>query len=238
MKLAIMQPYLFPYIGYFQLMHAVDRFIYYDDVHYIKGGWINRNRILVNGRAAFFSVPLNHASSHSLINDTHIDLEQSGHAWNKLRKTLSQEYARAPFFTPIFALIESVFTTRADTIADLAIRSIQATATLLGLDLAAESYRSSERHTHRELKGSARVLDICAREGATQYVNLPGGRELYAAQAFQSQGIELRFIEAETPRYTQFGAEFVPALSILDVLMFNGAEATRRLVERYELSVA
>lgn len=238
LKLAIMQPYLFPYIGYFQLLHAVDRFVFYDDVHYIKGGWINRNRMLLGGRASYFSIPLAHASSHTLICETRIDRRQYDHAWGKLRKRFDQEYRRAPYFAPIRALIESVFAPHADTIAELAMRSVRATAQLLGLEAGREAVRSSERYADRTRTGQDRILDICRHERATQYVNLPGGRALYRPEEFRSRGVELRFVDSAELRYEQSGGEFVPMLSILDVLMFNGPHDTNRLIRRYRLSGA
>ena len=128
-KLAIMQPYLFPYIGYFQLIHAVDRFVVYDDVAYIKQGWINRNRILINGKASFFNVPIKNASSFALIRDTLINDHQQHARWaEKLLKTFDNAYRRAPEFARVFPMLEHVFCAQTTRIADLALASVRAAA--------------------------------------------------------------------------------------------------------------
>jgi hypothetical protein len=234
-RLAIMQPYLFPYIGYFQLIHAADRFVVYDDVAYIKQGWINRNRILINGEPSFFSVPIKHASSFTSICDTLIDDDRQHARWvEKLLKTFDNAYRRAPEFTRVFPMLELVFSRKTTRVADLAVASVKAIASLLEMNTSFVD--SSTTFGNRALKGEERVLSICAAEGARQYVNLPGGRELYSHERFEARGIQLSFVQPRPIEYRQFGAPFVPWLSIIDVLMFNPIETVRGFLDAYDFT--
>src|SRR5713226_7455519 len=127
-----MQPYLFPYIGYFQLMHTVDRFVVYDDVAFIKQGWINRNRILINGHASYFSVPIKRASSFTSIRETFIDDDpQNAHWVEKTLKTLGNAYRRAPEFVRVFPIVEKVLSRQTNRITDVAVASLEAVADFL-----------------------------------------------------------------------------------------------------------
>lgn len=229
MKLAVMQPYFFPYLGYFQLLHAVDRFVVYDDVNFIKQGWINRNFILMDCQPLRVTVPVSGASSFKTIAETALSPNS---IWQgKILKTLSQAYAKAPFFETVFPVVESVVHERCSSIAGLALGSVQAIANYVGIKT--EIWPSATQYCNRNLQGEARVLDICQREGADAYYNLPGGQALYNPRAFASAGIELRFIQPTEPRYRQFTCAFVPHLSILDVLMFNDQETVNRFLMDY-----
>lgn len=227
MKLAIMQPYLLPYLGYFQLVAQVDSFVFYDDVNFIKNGWINRNRLLAGGEARYFTIPLQGASSFARIADVGV---QPAAAWRrKMLNTVRQSYSRAPSFDAVFALLEDVLEPSCERIAELAKRSVAAVAGYLGLGTQFEW--TSAVYGNEALGGAARVLDICRRAGAAHYYNLPGGRELYDADEFAAAGVTLHFIEPHLPPYAQGRHEFVPGLSILDVLMWNEREAAARMVQ-------
>ena len=229
-----MQPYLFPYIGYFQLIHAADRFVVYDDVAYIKQGWINRNRILINGEPSFFSVPIKHASSFALIRDTLIDDDPQHARWvEKLLKTFDNAYRRAPEFSRVFPIVERVFSLKTARIADLAVASVKAIASLLEMNTTFVD--SSTTYGNAHLKGEDRVLSICKAESANEYINVPGGEALYSRERFQARGIGLSFIRPRAVEYRQFGGAFVPWLSVLDVLMFNKPEKVRQDLDAYDL---
>jgi len=232
MKLAVMQPYFFPYLGYFQLFHAVDLFVIYDDVNFIKGGWINRNFILMNGRSQRITVPLAEASSFKIIADTKLLADR---LWReKLLKTLRQAYSKAPHFDRVYALAEGVILSPCNSVAELALRSIRAVANYLLLTTKIRP--SASPYANQSLKGQARILDICRREGADAYYNLPGGEALYDHAAFLAAGVKLHFIRSGEPHYQQFGHDFVPRLSILDVLMFNPPETARRFLANCEMT--
>jgi hypothetical protein len=223
-----MQPYLFAYIGYFQLISACDVFIYYDDVTFIKGGWINRNRILLQGRPHRFSVPLSGASSNALIKDVRL---VAGDPWaTKLVATLHQAYRRAPHFDRVGQLVESVVTAGHTHIADLAIASIQAVCDYLELPLVAHRSSSFAPET-RGLNRSDRLIAMTRGAGGHTYINLAGGSTLYRHSYFDDHGLTLKFLDATLTPYPQTGvSSFVPGLSIIDVLMFNSVDQVRWLL--------
>lgn len=232
MKLAVMQPYFFPYLGYFQLLRAVDLFVIYDDVNFIKGGWINRNFILMNGQAQRITVPLVGASSFKTIAATRLAADR---LWrDKLLKTLRQAYSKAPHFDQVYALAEGVILSPCRSLAELAVGSIRAVANYLRLTT--EIRPSATYYANDSLKGQTRILDICQRERAEAYYNLPGGEALYDRSAFSAAGVTLRFIHPGEPHYRQFGYTFVPRLSILDVLMFNPPETAHRFLASCEIA--
>jgi hypothetical protein len=230
-----MQPYLFPYLGYFQLMRAVDRFVVYDDVAFIKQGWINRNRILINGQPSYFTIPIKHASSFAPIHDTLID-DQGQHArWiEKTLKTIDNAYRRAPQFGLVFPLVEGVLMKPTNRVVELAVASLRAVADLL--EIPAEWVESSARYGNAHLKGEERVLAICRAEQATDYINAAGGRELYGYDRFEAEGVRLHFLQPRQVEYRQFNHPFVPWLSIVDVLMFNPVETVRTFLGACDLT--
>jgi WbqC-like protein family len=230
-KLAIMQPYLFPYIGYFQLINAVDKFVVYDDVAFIKQGWINRNNILVNSHSFLFTVPVKNISSYSLILDTEV---ANGIDWQtKLLKTIKYSYQKAPYYQKVFQIIENVFTSDNQYISRVAINSIK--EVIKYLEISTELQDSSTSYKNNTLSAQARVLDICQQELASQYINPIGGIELYSKNAFRNQGIELSFIDSKPIRYKQVKNNFIPNLSIIDILMFNSPEEVKAKLQQYEL---
>ncbi len=233
MRLVIMQPYLFPYLGYYQLLLEADTFVSYDDVAYRKQSWINRNRILINGGASHFTVPVTNASSFRPIRDVCIS-DRPPDRWRiKLLKTLSSAYYRAPHFDAIFPLVEGILTSATTHIATLGLASIVEVARYL--NLRTHCVTSSAAYHNSHLTGQERVLDICRIEGATDYVNPIGGVELYSRQAFRDAGVTLSFLRSDPVEYRQFGAPFVPALSIIDVLMFNSRTEVQGYLRRYQL---
>ncbi|QQZ37589.1 WbqC family protein [Pseudomonas sp. SK2] len=227
MKLAIMQPYLFPYAGYFSLIRQVDKFVFYDDVNFIKGGWINRNRLLVGGEARYFTVPLSGASPNLKINEVKV---QARAVWErKLLACIQQSYSKAPNFKKAFDCVREVLGfNEFENIAQLAKRSIIISAERMGL--AVDFVESSAIYGNQHLSASSRVLDICLKEGADIYVNQPGGRSLYDSLEFSSKGIALRFNDAPLRAYKQFSEHFTPGLSVLDMMMFNSFEECGSLI--------
>jgi hypothetical protein len=231
MKLAIMQPYLFPYIGYFQLMNAVDKFVIYDDVTYIKSGWINRNKILANNMEYMFTAPLRNASSNILIKDIQLSLNKK---WKiKLLQTLSQNYKKAPYFEVTFSVVSQVVNISTEFIRDMHLKSFELINTYLGLE--ASIIETSIDYNNQALKGQQRILDICMKENADHYINPLGGQELYDKELFINNGIKLNFLKSKEINYLQFNKEFIPWLSIIDVMMFNSPEEIIKMLNEYEL---
>ncbi|MDH0850670.1 MULTISPECIES: WbqC family protein [Delftia] len=227
MKLSIMQPYFFPYIGYFRLLQTVDKFVFYDDVNFIKGGWINRNRLLLGGKVGYFTVPLSEASSFVKINSIKI---KSDIPWEaRILAQISASYSKAPYYTSVRDLVEKVVFSHDGYISTLAKKSVLAVADYLSISKVVEI--SSELYGNQNLRGTARVLDICRQEAASVYVNLPGGRNLYSQADFSREGMDLLFLDGPMREYSQAGTEFHSGLSIIDVLMFNSPEEVVGMLE-------
>lgn len=228
MKLAIMQPYLFPYAGYFQLVAGVDRFVFYDDVNFIKGGWINRNRLHISGRPEWFTLPLQSASPHRRINQIHV--VDNPHWRRKLLASISDSYCKAPYFEPTYAMLNELINSGETSLSALARQSVVAVARHVGMDT--EFVVSTGRYGNDVLTGVDRVLDICKQEQAGAYHNLPGGKDLYSVDRFAELGIALHFVNPVLAPYEQSNRTFQPGLSALDVLMFNDRASARRLLGR------
>ncbi|VWD45373.1 WbqC family protein [Burkholderia lata] len=230
MKVAIMQPYFLPYIGYFQLIEAVDQFVVYDNIKYTKKGWFNRNRFLLNGSDAIFSIPLKRDSDSLDVCEREVapDYEPG-----KLAAQLKGAYARAPYFEHGFELVQSVIAASDTNLFRFISRSIDAVVDRLGIDT--RIVVSSSIDTDHSLKGQDRVLAICESLGASTYVNAIGGIDLYSRDDFAARGIDLRFIRSRLVEYRQFGAPFVPWLSIVDLLMFNSAADVKCMLTEYDL---
>ncbi|MCW1147857.1 WbqC family protein [Flavobacterium sp. TH16-21] len=231
MKVSIMQPYFFPYIGYFQLIANSDVFVIYDDVNFIKKGWINRNTILVNNTPYLFSIPLQNVSQNKLINEIFIsDLDK----WKTdLLKTISLSYKKAPFYQDVYPLIEKIISFDELNLALYIQNSLQNLCEYLNLNT--KLVMSSEIVKNNDLRGENKIIDICIQLGANQYINAIGGIELYIQDNFQVKNIDLKFIKSENIIYKQFKNEFKPWLSIIDVIMFNSLEDTRMLLNKFEL---
>jgi hypothetical protein len=228
--LGIMQPYFLPYLGYWQLLAAVDRFVVYDNIQYAKKGWINRNRFLRNGTDAFFTVPLKKGSDFLNVVDRSIadDFDPA-----TLLNPLAAAYRKAPYFDAVFPLVESIVAAAPRHLFEYLHHSLVATARYL--DIRTPIVVSSTVPIDHALKGEAKVMALCTALGATRYVNAIGGRELYSAPAFAGRGIELKFIQSRPMAYAQYGQPFVPGLSIVDVMMFNSRDAVRAMLGEYDL---
>ena len=232
MKLGIMQPYFFPYIGYWQLMHAVDSYVIYDDVNYIKGGWVNRNRILVNGEAKYFNLQLSGASPNKKINEIYVTGNISVN--NKNLRILEADYKKAPHFSEIFPVLEEIIQGNGSEPVSLYLkRSFEIVNNYL--EQPKKLLLSSELKKDCTLTGEEKVLAICEELNATEYYNAMGGMELYSTENFKEKGIDLRFLKSNRIEYKQFSEGFFPNLSIIDVLMFNSKSDIRDFLGEYTL---
>ena len=231
MKIGIMQPYFIPYIGYWQLIHSVDKYVIYNDVQYIKGGWINRNRILVGGEPKFINLFMNGASPNKLINE--INVPDNIVQKSKTLKTIKHSYSKAPYFNLIYPVIEKIIFYKEQVLSLYLKHSIETIADYLGINT--EFILSSDIEKDNKLKGQDKVLQICKILGATEYYNAIGGKELYSVEVFGKYGIDIKFLKTESIEYKQFDNEFIPNLSIIDVLMFNSSEEVMKMLDLYTL---
>lgn len=236
MKVAIMQPYVFPYIGYFQLIHAVDAFVFYDDVNFIKQGWINRNNLLVNSQPYLFTVPVEQISSFVEIQNVRLH-QRNFELWQrKILKTLGQSYRKAPFFEEAYPLIVEVLANKHEYICGLAMNSIE--VILKYLDLKRNIYVSSVSFANTKgFDRAERLIEIVKHLKGDHYINPIGGVELYTKEYFKQHGVYLNFLQSHTDiRYPQSnGKDFVSWLSIIDVLMYNSKEQVNELMKHYSL---
>ncbi|WP_336514430.1 WbqC family protein [Pollutibacter soli] len=233
MKVGIMQPYFFPYIGYFQYICAVDKFVFYNDVAFIKQGWINRNRILVNGEPSLFTVPVEQISSFRSIRDTKIHTLSFSRWKNTWLKTIEQNYKKAINFRDVFPLINAVINESTGTIGTLAEISVMKVLDYLNIPL--PEFLQVESFQNDHLHAQERVLDICKQLNAEVYINPMGGTDLYSKEDFRKAGLELFFIQSKLTQYQQFNKAWTPSLSIIDVLMHNTSEEINGMLLNYEL---
>jgi hypothetical protein len=231
MKLGIMQPYFMPYIGYFQLIAAVDIFVLYDNIKYTKKGWINRNRMLLSGKEMLFSLPLKKDSDKLDVvqRELSVDFDRA-----KLLNQFRGSYYLAPHFSETYELLEKIIGFEENNLFSFIHNSI--VQICLHLDIETKICISSSLNIEHKLKSQDKVLAICDVLGADTYINAIGGKELYNKDAFYARGIKLQFIRAKPFEYVQFGRGFIPWLSIADVLMFNSVSAVRASIySNYEL---
>ena len=229
MKLGIMQPYFMPYIGYFQLMKAVDKYVVYDDVNYIKGGWANRNHILINGEKEMFTVTLQKASQNKLFNEIVI-----GDDFKKLMKTLQMNYSRAINFDQTMVLMERIISFPNKQLAVFIANSFREILSYLSVET--EILMSSEIPKDNSLRGKDKIIQICEILGAETYYNAVGGKNLYDQEEFREHGITLNFVDSLPQVYSQLHTrEFVSGLSMIDVLMNNTKDKVNSLLESYQI---
>lgn len=230
MKIGIMQPYFFPYLGYWQLINAVDKYVVYDDVTYIKGGWINRNNILLNGNKHLLTLPLDGSSSFKNINEIAITPKEA--VRKKVLRTLASAYIKSPYYDCVMPILEKLII-ESTQISELNFNAIKDIAKYVGIKT--ELILSSELAKDSPLKGQEKVLHICGLLGGNTYINAIGGQKLYSTERFKKENIELKFLEMSNIEYRQYGATFIPGLSIIDVLMFNSPEDIKKMLKEYRL---
>ena len=230
-RVAIMQPYLFPYLGYFQLMVACDEFIVFDDAQYVKLGWINRNRILLNGSPEWLGLPVRAAAHELPVNQRKYQFDSIEP--RRFLRRIEGVYRKAPFFPRVFSLLQQIIGLSDDNVARFNANQLRTLAKALGIGT--PILLASQLAKDMRLKNQELVIDICTSRSATEYVNAIGGKHLYRASRFSRDGMSLRFLHSEAAPYEQFGQPFVPGLSIIDVMMFNPADSIGTMLWQYSL---
>lgn len=227
----VMQPYFFPYIGYWQLLNAVDKYVIYDDVNYINRGWINRNRILCKNGVRYLNLPLFGASQNKLIKDIRVNNDEK-----EIERNLSiikEGYKKAPYFPNIYPLLEDILYCHKSSISEYIYYSLKTICEFLGIET--EMILSSEIEKNNDLKGQEKIIEICQILGASDYYNAIGGQELYDFQRFKEANLTLHFVKTHEIIYKQFDMNFESNLSIIDVMMFNSKENIKRMLLKYSL---
>jgi WbqC-like protein family len=233
MSLAIMQPYFFPYIGYFQLLKRVDKFVVYDNIEYTKKGWINRNRILENGKDAYITLPLKKDSDY-----LHVRGRYLSDIWKKERikmlNRIYQSYKRAPCFSLVYPVVEKCILFEDDNLFNFIFHSVATVNAFLQINT--PLIIASGIPIDHGLKSEKKVIAICKAMNASEYINPSGGYELYSKENFNVYGIKLQFLQPAEIEYKQFGNEFVSALSVIDVMMFNSVDVIAGYLESYSVT--
>lgn len=230
-KIAIMQPYFLPYMGYWQLINYVDEFVVYDNIKYTKKGWINRNRFLQNGKDVMFSLALKSDSDEKEVLNREL---APSFERDKLIRQLQEAYKKAPYFKENFSIIEEIIKYPENNLAKYIENSIRKICAYLDI-VTPVKISSSITIDHQSLKADKKVIEICRTLNAPEYINPIGGLELYDKSDFKAQGIDLTFLKSKPLDYMQFDNDFLPHMSILDVLMFNSREQTKEYLQKFEL---
>lgn len=236
MKLGVMQPYFFPYIGYFQLLNEVDRWIVFDDTQFIDKGWINRNRILHPDPAKewqFITLPLARRGQFDKI--CHISIKTDINWRAQILGKLTLYKKKAPYYRQTIELIHNCFEANEKNLAKFVIRMLRLTADYLGIKTVIEVQSETVLHIGTIEHPGQWALRIAEAVRATEYINLPTGRGIFKQEEFDEAGIKLSFLEPTLLAYPQIGGGFVSGLSIIDVMMFNSPEAVRELLREYRL---
>ena len=230
MRVGIMQPYFFPYIGYYQLINYCDAFVIYDDVKYTKKGWISRNRIQKSGLVHNISLQIQRGSDRSTISERKlaIDFDKA-----KLYRQISGAYSQFPFWDESKSVIDTIVNKSDTNLFDYLEYSIRSLVSHLGI---LKPIYVSSNLTNDSLSGSDRVIEICRTLGASEYVNPIGGIALYSHESFQKNGLSLSFIRSKLTPYAQSEIAFIPGLSIIDAMVsLDANELLYRLNSDFEI---
>lgn len=229
-----MQPYFFPYIGYWQLMFNCDVWVFFDSGQYNKKSWMSRNRILHSDPGKEFQyigVPIRKHAKGTRIGDVTINNDEK---WRE--KLIGQlgvyRRMRAPHYAAVMSLVKNVIASDDDSFCRLIVRSAEAVGEYLGQKT--DFKRSSELDIDEGKINAAGewALEISKMLGADEYINPPGGAEIFDENKYISQGIDLMFLEPKLSPYKQSRREYCPGLSIIDVMMFLDPGEIMKMIKR------
>ena len=224
-RIAVMQPYFFPYLGYYQLFNCVDEFIFFDDANFFKKGFINNNYFVLSGIKTKFTIPIKNASQNRSINQHEYIKDR---LIKKFLKSVYLNYKESKKFQCIFNIINQIFDTDNLNVADLNITTI--TKIFQYLNINKKFFKSSDILPKGQYKNKTWIAEICKVREGTTYINSFGGRRLYKADFFKSYDLDLEFLKPNFSKYMQFSKAFIPSLSMIDVLMHNSKEEVRKLL--------
>ena len=235
MKLGIMQPYFFPHMGYYSLIHHVDRWIFFDTVQYIRRGWINRNRILKPQEGwQYIQVPVRKHAREMPIKDVRVSdaNDWRGRAFRQL-----EHYQKiAPYYEDVTEFLRDALENDLSSLAELNAHLIAKTFAYLALPFEYEMFSAMDLRLGEVAAPGDWALEISRELEASEYINPPGGREIFDKERFAAASIQLQFLTANPAEYSQRRREFIPGLSILDVMMFNSRDEIHGMLNDFELS--
>lgn len=234
MKLGIMQPYFFPYIGYFQLINYADKWVVFDVVQFIRHGWINRNRILKPSEGwQYITVPLKKYRRETPIKDILISGETD---WqDRIFRQLEHYKKKAPYYSQVLDYLEDCFSSKDTNILDLNIISLKKTCKYLGIKFDYSVFSEMNLEIDPVSHPGEWALKISEALNASEYVNPPGGREIFNKKQFEEANIDLNFLEVNLKEYNQRRSTFEDGLSMIDVMMFNSPEEINEFLDDYSI---
>lgn len=228
-KLAILQPSYIPWIGYFEQIVNVDIFVFYDDVQYTKNDWRNRNKIKTLDGSSWLSIPIKSSTSKK-INEVLIDDTKN---WQtKHLKSLKQYYSKSKYFEDIYPLLEKNINSDINSISTLSIDIIKDIVKYLKIDT--KFYLSSDLDIGGDKNN--RLINICKHFNASSYYTGLAAKDYIDEELFKKNNIELVYQEYKHPSYEQLHGDFLPYLSIID-LLFNHGRDSKKIITKESLDV-
>lgn len=232
-KIGIMQPYFLPYIGYFQLLNMVDEFVIYDNIEFSKASWIRRNRMLQNGKDAYFTLPIKKDSDFLDVDQRYLIDEFEIEA-SKLLRRIESNYSKAPYFKDFFPIVQEIIFCNERNLFDYILNSVYCIKDYLKIETPIKVFSKLGKDVHL-LRAQDKVIGVCKALQATHYINSFGGKHLYDSESFQKEQLQLLFFKPREMEYSQFDNDFIPFLSIMDVCMFNDVSQVREYLNQYEI---
>ncbi len=230
MKLSIMQPYFFPYVGYYSLIKKTDEFIIFDTVQFIRHGWIERNRILKpNEGWQYIQVPLVKNKREVLINELEI---RNSEPWrDKLKAQLHHYKKRAPYYSDCMDVIDSCIALQTDSIVELNEKILKVTCQYFDIKFESQIFSKMDLVINEVKEADEWALNISKAMGAKEYINPPGGKDFFNKEKYLQNDIELTFLGNNIQQYKQRRETFEPGLSIIDLMMFNDVTSINELID-------
>ena len=232
-KIGIMQPYFLPYIGYFQLLNMVDEFVIYDNIEFSKASWIRRNRMLQNGKDAYFTLPIKKDSDFLDVDQRYLAENFDKEAGRLLRR-IEANYSKAPYFKDFFPIVQEIIFCKERNLFDYILNSVYCVKDYLKIETPIKIFSKLGKDVHL-LRAQDKVIGVCKALQATHYINSFGGKHLYDSESFQKENLQLLFFRTSQIEYSQFDNDFIPLLSIMDVCMFNDVSQVREYLKHFEI---
>lgn len=239
MKLGIMQPYFFPYVGHFALINQTDKWIVFDEVQYIERGWMNRNRIIhpTKPEATYINVPLEKHTQKTIIKD--ILINENEDFKDKIKAQLTASYKkRAPYFKETMKVVEDVFNFQGRSLTKLNTHGLQVVCAYLGITFDYQIFSEMELDMDEVNDAGDWALNISKAMNADIYINPISGKALFSECKFKEAGIKLEFLEPILSEYSQKKSCFLSGLSIIDVMMFNSIDEIKIMLDNFKCEVA
>ncbi|MFP5080822.1 WbqC family protein [Pedobacter sp. JCM 36344] len=235
MKIAIMQPYFFPYVGYYSLIKHSQKFLIFDKVQFIRHGWIDRNRILkpIEGWQ-YIQVPLLKHPREAQIKD--IEIRNSEPWRDKLKAQLTHYKKRSPYYSQCMEVIDSALSIQTESIVELNEHILKTTCKYLNIDLDIATFSNLDLQIEDVQAPDEWALNISLAMGFETYINPPGGMDFFNREKYHDHGVDLIFLSNNMQKYSQMRTSFENGLSIIDLMMFNNVDNINLIIDDITLT--